>query len=85
MRTARKRSARHSRARGYLRISEVARMVGISPTILRAWENLGLVSPARTQSKYRLYSPRAGDLTAPDPWLEMLPKFESVTPVSGLP
>src|SRR6202044_3709525 len=46
------------RARGYLRISEVARMVGISPTILRAWENLGLVSTARTQSKYRLYSPR---------------------------
>ena len=58
MRTARKRPAHHSRARGYLRISEVARIVGISPTILRAWENLGLVSPTRTQSKYRLYSPR---------------------------
>jgi DNA-binding transcriptional MerR regulator/mannose-6-phosphate isomerase-like protein (cupin superfamily) len=34
----------------------VARIVGISPTILRGWENLGLVSPLRTRSKYRLYS-----------------------------
>lgn len=58
MRSARKRPVQHSRARGYLRISEVARIVGISPTILRGWENLGLVSPVRTQSKYRLYSPR---------------------------
>lgn len=58
MRTVRTRPAQHSRTRGYLRISEVARIVGISPTILRAWENLGLVSPVRTQSKYRLYSPR---------------------------
>jgi len=39
-----------------LRISEVARRVGISSSALRAWESLGLVSPQRTQSRYRLYS-----------------------------
>jgi DNA-binding transcriptional MerR regulator/quercetin dioxygenase-like cupin family protein len=39
-----------------LRISEVARRVGISSSALRAWEALGLVSPHRTQSRYRLYA-----------------------------
>jgi DNA-binding transcriptional MerR regulator/quercetin dioxygenase-like cupin family protein len=39
-----------------LRISEVARRVGISSSALRAWEALGLVKPQRTQSRYRLYS-----------------------------
>src|SRR6202140_4561358 len=39
-----------------LRISEVARRVGISSSALRAWEALGLVSPQRTQSRYRLFS-----------------------------
>jgi DNA-binding transcriptional MerR regulator/mannose-6-phosphate isomerase-like protein (cupin superfamily) len=39
-----------------LRISDVARMVGVSPSILRTWETLGLVSPRRTHSKYRLYT-----------------------------
>src|SRR5258707_9241891 len=39
-----------------LRISEVARRVGISSSALRAWESLGLVVPQRTQSKYRLYT-----------------------------
>jgi DNA-binding transcriptional MerR regulator/mannose-6-phosphate isomerase-like protein (cupin superfamily) len=42
--------------RGPLRISEVARRVGISSSALRAWEALGLVTPKRTQSRYRLYS-----------------------------
>lgn len=46
-----------SRGHGYLKISDVARLVGVSPSILRTWENLGLVSPARTPSKYRLYTP----------------------------
>ena len=40
-----------------LRISEVACRVGISSSALRAWEALGLVSPQRTRSRYRLYSP----------------------------
>jgi DNA-binding transcriptional MerR regulator/mannose-6-phosphate isomerase-like protein (cupin superfamily) len=39
-----------------LRISEVARRVGISSSALRAWETLGLVVPQRTQSRYREYS-----------------------------
>jgi DNA-binding transcriptional MerR regulator/quercetin dioxygenase-like cupin family protein len=39
-----------------LRISEVARRVGISSSALRAWEALGLVSPHRTKSRYRLYA-----------------------------
>jgi len=38
-----------------LRISEVARRVGISSSALRAWEALGLETPQRTQSHYRLY------------------------------
>jgi len=39
-----------------LRISEVARRVGISSSALRAWESLGLLSPQRTQSRYRLFT-----------------------------
>jgi DNA-binding transcriptional MerR regulator/mannose-6-phosphate isomerase-like protein (cupin superfamily) len=39
-----------------LRISEVARRVGISSSALRAWEALGLVVPQRTQSRYREYT-----------------------------
>jgi DNA-binding transcriptional MerR regulator/mannose-6-phosphate isomerase-like protein (cupin superfamily) len=38
-----------------LRISEVAARLGISSSALRAWEALGLVSPQRTRSRYRLY------------------------------
>jgi DNA-binding transcriptional MerR regulator/quercetin dioxygenase-like cupin family protein len=48
-------SAKHG-ARRHLRISEVARRVGISSSALRAWEALGLVTPLRTQSRYRLYT-----------------------------
>ena len=40
----------------YLRIGEVARIVGISPSILRTWETVGLIAPARTESRYRLYT-----------------------------
>jgi DNA-binding transcriptional MerR regulator len=39
-----------------LRISEVARRLGISSSALRAWEALGLVSPQRTESRYRMYT-----------------------------
>jgi DNA-binding transcriptional MerR regulator len=39
-----------------LRISEVARRLAISSSALRAWETLGLVSPQRTQSRYRMYT-----------------------------
>jgi DNA-binding transcriptional MerR regulator/quercetin dioxygenase-like cupin family protein len=39
-----------------LRISDVAKIVGVSPSILRSWEHLGLIAPARTRSRYRLYT-----------------------------
>jgi DNA-binding transcriptional MerR regulator len=39
-----------------LRISEVARRLAISSSALRAWEALGLVSPRRTESRYRMYT-----------------------------
>jgi DNA-binding transcriptional MerR regulator/quercetin dioxygenase-like cupin family protein len=41
---------------GYLKIGDVARMVGVSPSVIRSWESLGLTRPRRTASKYRLYS-----------------------------
>jgi DNA-binding transcriptional MerR regulator/quercetin dioxygenase-like cupin family protein len=53
---ARSQSSASPRAKGYLHISDVSRRVGISPSILRSWENLGLLSPARTKSGYRLYT-----------------------------
>lgn len=43
-------------AKGYLKIGDVARMVRMSPTMLRSWEKLGLARPVRTRSKYRLYT-----------------------------
>ena len=39
-----------------LKIGDVARMVGVSPSVIRSWESLGLTQPRRTASKYRLYS-----------------------------
>jgi len=39
-----------------LRISKVAHRLGISSSALRAWEALGLVTPRRTESRYRLYT-----------------------------
>ena len=39
-----------------LKISEVARRLGIASSALRAWEALGLVSPQRTESRYRMYA-----------------------------
>ena len=43
-------------AKPYLKIGDVARMVGVSPSVIRAWESLGLTHPHRTESKYRLYT-----------------------------
>jgi DNA-binding transcriptional MerR regulator/quercetin dioxygenase-like cupin family protein len=40
----------------YLKIGDVARRVGVSPSVIRSWENLGLTRPKRTESKYRLYT-----------------------------
>src|ERR1700688_4816976 len=40
----------------YLKSGAVGRRVGVSPSVIRTWENLGLARPRRTESKYRLYS-----------------------------
>ena len=45
-----------SNAKPYLKIGDVARKVGVSPSVIRSWESLGLTRPRRTESKYRLYS-----------------------------
>jgi DNA-binding transcriptional MerR regulator/mannose-6-phosphate isomerase-like protein (cupin superfamily) len=45
-----------NRTKPYLKIGDVARRVGVSPSVIRSWESLGLTHPRRTQSKYRLYS-----------------------------
>lgn len=41
---------------GLLTVGETARILGISPSTLRLWENVGLVTPARSNGRYRLYS-----------------------------
>jgi DNA-binding transcriptional MerR regulator/mannose-6-phosphate isomerase-like protein (cupin superfamily) len=41
----------------YLKIGDVARRVGVSPSVIRSWESLGLTRPRRSESKYRLYTP----------------------------
>ena len=45
-----------SGANPYLKIGEVAKLVGVSPSVIRSWESLGLSRPLRTESKYRLYT-----------------------------
>lgn len=40
----------------YLKIGDVAKKVGVSPSVIRAWESMGLARPQRTESKYRLYT-----------------------------
>ena len=45
-----------TRAQSYLKIGDVARRVGVSPSVIRSWESLGLTRPRRTESKYRLYT-----------------------------
>src|SRR5208337_2417185 len=40
----------------YFRISEAARMLGICASSLRNWERMGLITAARSQGRYRLYS-----------------------------
>jgi DNA-binding transcriptional MerR regulator/quercetin dioxygenase-like cupin family protein len=46
----------------YLTVGQTARILGISPSTLRMWENIGLISPARSSGRYRLYSPELLDV-----------------------
>jgi DNA-binding transcriptional MerR regulator/mannose-6-phosphate isomerase-like protein (cupin superfamily) len=64
-----------SSVRAYLKIGDVARQVGVSPSVIRSWENLGLTRPTRTESKYRLY-------TADD--LKLLKRARFLRKVRGL-
>ena len=42
---------------GFLTVGQTARILGVSPSTLRLWENVGLVSPARSDGRFRLYNP----------------------------
>jgi MerR family transcriptional regulator, light-induced transcriptional regulator len=43
---------------GYVRIGELSRRTGVSPELLRAWEQrYGFLRPARSEGGFRLYSP----------------------------
>jgi DNA-binding transcriptional MerR regulator/quercetin dioxygenase-like cupin family protein len=45
-----------SEPKPYLRIGDAARIVGVSSSVIRSWESLGLIRPRRSASKYRLYT-----------------------------
>ena len=40
----------------YLKIGDVAELTGVSASVIRSWERLGIIHPTRTDSQYRLYS-----------------------------
>ena len=40
---------------GFLTVSETASILGVSPSTLRLWESVGLITPARSNGRYRLY------------------------------
>lgn len=42
--------------KGYLKIGDVAQLTGVSASVIRSWEKLGIIRPVRTDSQYRLYS-----------------------------
>ena len=47
----------HDAQAGFLRIGELAKRTGVSPELLRAWEQrYGLLEPTRTPGGFRLYS-----------------------------
>src|SRR5437899_12421128 len=46
----------------YVKIGDVAHLVGVSPALPRAWESLGLAGPRRTASTYRPSSPGDANL-----------------------
>jgi len=43
----------------YLTIGQTARILGCSASTIRLWESAGLVRPARSEGRYRLYGPEA--------------------------
>ena len=47
---------------GFLTVGQTARILGVSPSTLRLWENVGLITPVRSDGRYRLYSPELLDV-----------------------
>jgi DNA-binding transcriptional MerR regulator len=47
---------RQAETKPYLKIGDAAALAGVSSSVIRSWENLGLIRPQRTSSRYRLYS-----------------------------
>jgi len=47
----------HSKSRLYFAISDVSSLLSVSPSTLRMWENMGLITPDRTSGGRRMYSP----------------------------
>jgi DNA-binding transcriptional MerR regulator/quercetin dioxygenase-like cupin family protein len=59
VRPAAPKAAPRSRASGrfgFLTVGQTARILAISPSTLRLWESVGLVTPARSAGRYRLYT-----------------------------
>lgn len=56
-RSRRKTTKKRPNSNGYFSISEVAKILGVSPSSLRMWEKVGLVTPERSDGRYRLYTP----------------------------
>jgi DNA-binding transcriptional MerR regulator/quercetin dioxygenase-like cupin family protein len=46
-----------SKGEFHFTISQVAKMINVSPSTLRLWEQRGLARPHRTESGYRVYQP----------------------------
>ena len=40
----------------YLTIAKAAKLLGVSPSTLRNWEQMGLLTPVRSQGRYRMFS-----------------------------
>ncbi len=40
----------------YLTIAKAAKLLGVSPSTLRNWEQMGLITPVRSQGRYRMFS-----------------------------
>ena len=50
------RSASDVPRQGCFRIGDVSDRTGVSASVIRSWERLGIIQPVRTDSRYRLYS-----------------------------
>ncbi len=50
-------SRRRTSPPGFLTVGQTARILGVSTSTLRLWENMGLILPARSSGRFRLYSP----------------------------